>query len=234
MQKIWLSPLFDEIPNGIDEIDYLYNDEFYRCFDYWGRAEELLSNKSNSEFDLRDAISNLKKSMDIRFKLLEKIYAFRSIEEVGNKRKYVEILSDYKLIRPLLIESLFLVRNLSEHQDAKPPSIERCNELLDVIWYFLKSTDNRCRHRPESIHFDDFDKGASDFTITYRESDGRKIFINGKVDKKYISFDETSDGHCISIDDNPEEFSNSFLFKTNATIDRKLARQILSVFVARA
>jgi hypothetical protein len=34
------------------------------------------------------------------------------------------------------------LRNSIEHQFAKAPTKKRCQELLDFVWYFLRSTDN--------------------------------------------------------------------------------------------
>ncbi len=38
------------------------------------------------------------------------------------------------------MKQLLAIRNDIEHRDVKPPSTEKCLELLDAVWYFLKST----------------------------------------------------------------------------------------------
>jgi hypothetical protein len=43
------------------------------------------------------------------------------------------------------------IRNDIEHKDASPPSIDRCVELADVTWYFLKTTDYACKTVPLTV-----------------------------------------------------------------------------------
>ncbi|MEZ5581928.1 MAG: hypothetical protein R3F37_03340 [Candidatus Competibacteraceae bacterium] len=233
MPKIWINPRIYEIPNGIEEISNEYHEEFYRPYDYWERAEHLIDKDDHSEFDLRDGISNLKKAVDLRFKLIEKLYSFRFLEGKGDKRKYVSILADYDMIRPLFIDSLFQVRNICEHQDAPPPSVDRCKELLDVVWYFIKSTDNRCRNRPEVIDFDDFDEGNNKFTIAYRDTQSLIIFIVGKIDKAHSLVSAIEKWHCITPKVSPVEHDNFFQFNTEALISKSFGQELLQNLVHR-
>jgi hypothetical protein len=47
-----------------------------RAYEIWERANSLISNSVN-DFDLSDTILNLKRSLDQRLKLIEKIYSFK-------------------------------------------------------------------------------------------------------------------------------------------------------------
>ena len=63
----------------------------------------------------------------------------------------LERLEAVGLARPFLIRRLFDLRNDIEHRDAAPPDLDRCLELADVTWYFLKSTDYACKVVPAGV-----------------------------------------------------------------------------------
>jgi hypothetical protein len=46
------------------------------------------------------------------------------------------------------------IRNEIEHEDKRPPKLERCLELLDVVWYFLRTTDRIVRVRTDTLLFE--------------------------------------------------------------------------------
>ncbi|MGJ3194714.1 hypothetical protein [Peribacillus frigoritolerans] len=112
-----------------------------RAYIIWERAKVLIE-KSGSEFDIGDGIANLKRSLNNRLKLIEEIYSFKLIGIDNKPKGYLEILEVFGIVRPLIMKKLLFIRNDIEHNDAKPPSLDRCLELLDVVWYFLKSTDS--------------------------------------------------------------------------------------------
>ena len=63
----------------------------------------------------------------------------------------LERLEAVGLARPLLIRQLFTLRNDIEHNDAPPPDEQKCSELLDATWYFLKTTDYACKVVPTGV-----------------------------------------------------------------------------------
>jgi len=105
-------------------------------------ANRLLSNQP-SPFALADALSNLKRAVNNRLQHLEEIYRLTSLfpKSVGA----LERLEGVGLAKPVLIRQLFELRNDIEHNDTSPPSQERCGELADSTWYFLKTTDYACK-----------------------------------------------------------------------------------------
>lgn len=96
-----------------------------------------------SSFALADVVSNLKRAVNSRLSHLEELYHFTTLfpKSVGA----LERLEGVGLAKPLLIRQLFELRNDIEHKDALPPSKQRCGELVDATWYFLKTTDNACK-----------------------------------------------------------------------------------------
>ena len=96
-----------------------------------------------SPFELADALSNLKRAVNSRLQHVEEIYHLASTfpKSVGA----LERLEGVGLAKPFLIRALFDLRNDVEHNDAIPPSHQRCSELADTTWYFLKTTDYSCK-----------------------------------------------------------------------------------------
>jgi hypothetical protein len=112
----------------------------WRSHEIWRHASSLII-KDCSEFALSDAISNLKRAVNHRLKALSQAYCFDTLP-FSNRKQTLEKLQFYGIIRPALLKELFEVRNAIEHQDSSPPTIDQCNKYVDIVWYFLKSTDS--------------------------------------------------------------------------------------------
>jgi hypothetical protein len=110
-----------------------------RSYEMLEHAERLIRGEV-SELQIVDAISNLKRAINVRLKLLDEYYRF-SDSLFTQKMGALERLEFVGLARQFMIKQLFELRNDIEHNDIKPPSIPRVRELLDVAWYFLKTTD---------------------------------------------------------------------------------------------
>ena len=119
-----------------------------RSFQLLAHAQSLVQ-VGTSELSLADAISNLKRAINVRLQHLEDLYALsrRFPKNVGA----LERLEAIGLARPFLIRQLFELRNEVEHNDAPPPTQSRCLELVDIAWYFLKTTEYACRTVPEGV-----------------------------------------------------------------------------------
>lgn len=111
-----------------------------RPYEMIGHSESLIT-PTSSEFNLADGITNLKRAINHRLQTIESIYKLKNVKFKNVPKGYLELLECYGLARPYIIKTLMEIRNRIEHDDAKPPKKERCQELLDITWYFLKSTD---------------------------------------------------------------------------------------------
>ncbi|GAA0378764.1 hypothetical protein [Bacillus horti] len=116
------------------------SDVWSRSYKIWEHSKGLVD-RARTEFELADGITNLKRALNHRMKLIESCYNFRSLNPSWRNKGYLEILEGFGLVRPYLMKNLLTIRNDIEHNDAEPPSKERCNEFLDIVWYFLRSTD---------------------------------------------------------------------------------------------
>jgi hypothetical protein len=158
---------------------------YRRAYDIWEHAAKSLHHGAD-EMVRAVAITTLKRSLNQRLKVLEKIYHLNDFLKPKSTR-YLQLLENLGLIRPLLLEDLIRVRNTIEHDDKKPPQLKRCLEMLDVVWYFLKTTDGITRERVESIVFSP-EEGAPywvEMDVTIKRN--WTISIRGWLPESYIS-----------------------------------------------
>ena len=121
-----------------------------RPFTYFRHAEAKI-NFPSSALDLADGIAALKRAVSIRVQWLDRIYNFSKLLPKVHGHLF-DYLHDLGVIRPLLWTKLRTIRNKIEHQDRKPPSQGQCQELLDVVWYLLRSTDAIAREFCTSLY----------------------------------------------------------------------------------
>jgi len=129
-------------------------DRMNRAYEIWEHSRGLIES-NQTDFHLSDGIANLKRSLNQRLQLIEDLYHLKSIKLEDKPKGYLELLEFLGVVRPFLMKQLLAIRNDIEHRDAQPPSFEKCLELLDAIWYFLKSTDYLVRYPVDTIVYEE-------------------------------------------------------------------------------
>ncbi|MEY8742378.1 hypothetical protein AB9M62_23245 [Bacillales bacterium AN1005] len=173
-----------------------------RPYEIWKHSAGLFKNKGDSDFHRADGISNLKRSINHRLQSIENIYRFRTLQFSNKPKGSLELLEVFDLARPYIVKQLFELRNNIEHRDMQPPSKERCHELLDIVWYFLKSTDYLVQTVNSEGEFTLLSQNGIEtnyrFTFNLNYDDIDNSTIAGWFPDEYIRYNET-DGF-ISID----------------------------------
>jgi hypothetical protein len=127
-----------------DGITRLYEIHQHSC-------DQLAGNPT--EFNRVDAIMALRRVVARRVKALIDKYQLRKLA-TGAKPKYdLELLEYFGIIRPLMLRRLVEIRNIVEHEDSSPPNVDECLMFVDLIWYFLRSTDGLLKVQPDDITF---------------------------------------------------------------------------------
>lgn len=122
-----------------------------RAHDIWRHASEQVT-LGCTEFDCVDAITGLKRAINLRLKAISEAYCFDSLPFSSSKRT-LEKFQFYGIIRPALLKEIFEIRNSIEHKDTPPPGAEQCSRFIDFTWYFLKSTDALLLMHPDNVIF---------------------------------------------------------------------------------
>lgn len=206
MKRLWLSSEILEWVAISDSADYLSDHNWRRAYQIWTHAEQTLQNHDD-EFHRVDAVSSLKRSMSHRVQLLKSIYQFDKIPIGESPRRTIEQLAFWGIVRPTMLVKLIDIRNAVEHEDAAPPEGDRCRELLDFVWYFLRSTDVMVAKLLDTFSLEDQD---TDYSLSLETGPQRewKVTCNGWVHESMLSEASVNDWIEVEVHEKetPEEF----------------------------
>jgi hypothetical protein len=163
--------------------------DWRRAHEIWEHAHQLIYSSVN-EFSLADGITNLKRSMNSRLQRIEELYGFKKVAYLNQYKGYLEKLEACGLVRPFIMKELLKIRNDIEHNDARPPETERCKELVDVVWYFLKSTDSIVKVLYEDAEFFIYDEENEEIgggLISFNWNEHCNFQIHGAFPEEWIS-----------------------------------------------
>ena len=158
---------------------YVDTDLLFRGYDIWRHARDRLK-VDPSDLDRIDAIGALRRSVNHRLKALRSTYNIDCIPSTLGKKQILERLQEFGIVRSAIIKDLLDVRNLIEHEDTEPPTLERCQHYVDIIWYFLKSTDKLLDVRNDDVKFLHED-GKQFVSVTVDYASGWPFRINANV-----------------------------------------------------
>ena len=206
------------MPIGYPKLVYL--DERFLSWNLWisswveidgdvrARAEALLERseshiRTHKSKDCRaDCLLTLKRALNQRLKALEEIHEFKKLDIPDKPKNYFELMEKIGVVRPLLLEKLLKIRNNIEHDDSDPPSYNQCKEFVDVVWYFLKSTNKLVSIKAKTVTFQ---KLNGDGTETQYGGELRvgpnhfeRVEIHGLFPKSYLK-ENAQKINCISL-----------------------------------
>jgi len=181
----FLNDAFLEWMYGIEDRRQGEVDDLYNALEIWKHAQELLRIE-DSPLYRADCIINLKRAVNVRLKNLEKIYFIKGLPSDISSKKTLDKFEELGLIRPNILSELIDIRNLIEHEETEPPSKEKCFFYIDIIWYFLKSTDSLVDDIIESFVYLSED-GNNRIVINIELSSPWIISASGKMHKQYFS-----------------------------------------------
>lgn len=142
MKSGWLAPECLSWNASLESAREAGGTDRHRAYEHLAHAEKLLAMASTDEMHLIDVVTTLKRCVNHRLQDLNAFYDFSSAPLRNRPKRLLDQLAAFDLIRPFLLQHLIDIRNAVEHEDESPPSHERCAELTDVVWYFLRSTDS--------------------------------------------------------------------------------------------
>ena len=185
---------------NFDLLDKILNSRYYfdslscnaclsseKGYDLIEHAYDLIA--LDDVFCLADAITNLRKAINYRVTDLFKNLGLEHLNfnQLGKDRK-LEKLGTLGIIKPLLINKLRKIRNGIEYDGNDPPTKEECEELVDIVWYFYRSTDRYCNIKPDELIVEWEEDGQSYyFGISFDFSKHSGIIVKGRFPEKYIS-----------------------------------------------
>lgn len=201
-----------------------YNGENIKeCYDYLNHAESLIADFKD-KFHIQDAIRNLKIVVDKRIKQIERIYDFKSYFP---KQHILETYKELGIVKGFVIKKLFTIRNDIEHNELDYSDVEQCHDLLDTVWYFLKSTDEMVYTANTGIEVaenDDIEDEEPWVGIDIDSPKMKDVEIRGKVNKDFLfkeSFENAIEIENVEIKEVDEEriyFTGNIVLTNNTKI----------------
>jgi hypothetical protein len=155
-----------------------------RAHEIWRHAKNRIK-ETQTEFDKIDCITSLKRSINSRLKTITKEYGLNELPNTRKKKQILEKFQDYGLIRTAFLQDLFELRNLLEHEDITPPSIDKCNYYIDIVWYFLKSTDSLLLMKIDCLSYEHESNNELNFRI--KPESNWEVSMFGRVNKAFLS-----------------------------------------------
>jgi hypothetical protein len=190
--RIYLNPSILQWPCYLESWSEGDESRIQRSYDTLEYAVSLIEGET-SEFKMADAVMNLKRAINTRLKLLDELYRFSDASGL-KKLGALERLEAVGLAKPFLIKQLFELRNDIEHNDAPSPAPGRVRELLDITWYFLRSTDPAVGSHSRTLLFESSDTvdDKSSLWLEVKECAGRpnQINVSGWLDSSVLSSQE--------------------------------------------
>lgn len=147
---VWIDPSWLSWEGYNEGSNYLPQNAAIRPYDIHEHACDRLADNPN-EFDRVDAITTLRRAVGRRVKALKEIYQLRELSIGAKPKGDLELLSYLGIIRPFMLKRLIDIRNIVEHQDSSPPPTDECLMFADLVWYFLRSTDELVELQLERI-----------------------------------------------------------------------------------
>jgi hypothetical protein len=117
---------------------------------------------------------------------------------------------------------LLEVRNGIEHNDAAPPDTPRCEFYVDVVWYFLKSTDALVDMAVYSIGYED-DQSESAIYLSVKPHENWEFSVSGSVLDSYLPKDPEAGDLKLQDFTTPARRARRGYTKFTATVQTDLA-----------
>jgi hypothetical protein len=111
-----------------------------RPYEMWNHARSVLAIDATRDQRI-DGVTTMKRAINLRLRQLEELYHLRKLPILGRPNAMLDLLCRLGIAQPNMVRRLTDIRNAVEHEDADPPQGADCDMFLELVWYFLRSTD---------------------------------------------------------------------------------------------
>jgi hypothetical protein len=236
--EIWIEPSWLLWDRWVESEGVLPTELASRPYEIHQHACGRLADDS-TDLDRVDAIIALRRVVALRVKRLQEIYELAKLPR-PSRIKDLELLASFDIVRPFMLKRLIEIRNFVEHQDSKPPSNDECLMFADLIWYFLRSTDNLVRRQALEMRFYPPGEAPESFDhptvgLTFPDNFSQPPEINAYLNPSSFSREARVDWMMIQLDeevdirDNSDESLASIMGRIRGT-DEQMTRLYQAYF----
>jgi len=124
--------------------------KFNQPYELLEHAETLLQ-FDDANFDHVKCFDKIQSAIQQRADMIYKKYFIEALHYDGKPDGYFNVLQDCGFIKPRMNEKLAQLISQKEQHNVSLLSKEQYGELLETVWYFLKSTDGFLYHKIDNI-----------------------------------------------------------------------------------
>ncbi|MCI2959287.1 hypothetical protein MN032_16490 [Agromyces atrinae] len=141
--EVSIAPAWEDWYAEAESWTMVDDDTASRAYKLWNFAADL-NDGSIDDVGRGTVVQKLWNAVDHRIRSLHEIYCLnvvKSLLGLPRTSASLDTLHHLGVVRPLILKNLRVVRNRVEHQDRGAPDANECSNLVDSVWYFLRSTD---------------------------------------------------------------------------------------------
>ena len=172
-------------------------DGLNEAYAIWEEANNTIESSNGNKEKLNQGFLSLKRAFNVTSIELKNNLAINNImySTKNKKRDFLSDLEFFEITKIITISKYLKIRNLIEHDNHLPPSIEDCMSLSEYIWTYIRSVTNILCYFTEHVMFTNKDDSKSMISFDYVLEGEYKnyyphLYVLGIVESKYISFVE--------------------------------------------
>lgn len=170
-------------------------DGLKEAYAIWEEANNTIESSGGNKEKLNQGFLSLKRAFNVTSIELKNNLAINNImySSKNKKRDFLSDLEFFEITKTLTISKYLKIRNLIEHDNHLPPSIEDCMSLSEYIWTYIRNVTNILCYFTEHVVFINKDDSKSMIFFNYVLEGEYKnyyphLYVLGIVESKYISF----------------------------------------------
>lgn len=204
-------------------------DDLNEAYAIWEEANNTIESSNGNKEKLNQGFLSLKRAFNVTSIELKNNLAINNImySTKNKKRDFLSDLEFFEITKIITISKYLKIRNLIEHDNHLPPSIEDCMSLSEYIWTYIRSVTNILCYFTEHVMFTNKDDFKSMISFDYVLEGEYKnyyphLYVLGIVESKYISFVERKNSikiNKIRLLNKSDEKNEPILYNYSHLID---------------
>lgn len=163
------------------------------AYEIWNEANNTILNCNENKERLNQGFLSLKRAFNVTSMELRKNLGIDNIK-YSSKQKTKDFLGDleyFEIIKTLTLSKYLKLRNLIEHENHSPPSVEDCLSLSEYIWNYIRNTANILRQFTEEISITSDNNNKILFEYIVEEKNNMyfpHLYVTAFVESKFVSY----------------------------------------------
>lgn len=163
------------------------------AYEIWNEANNTILNCNENKEKLNQGFLSLKRAFNVTSMELRKNLGIDNIK-YSSKQKTKDFLGDleyFEIIKTLTLSKYLKLRNLIEHENHSPPSVEDCLSLSEYIWNYIRNTVNILSQFTEEISITSDNNNKILFEYIVEEKNNMyfpHLYVTAFVESKFVSY----------------------------------------------